>query len=142
MMRRILALAFLFVGLAVSAGRASAQGMALLPSGVTLRIHGPQTVITGVLEQQSIDSVWLRPRGANQITRSIAVPLIRRVEQARPAYTKSILVGTGLGIALGAALYPITSHSDHDVVIGLSVVAGAVAGILFPHTDWVPVPLR
>ncbi|MHB1862692.1 MAG: hypothetical protein ACYCVL_06930 [Gemmatimonadaceae bacterium] len=142
MMRRFLALALLFVGLAVAARPASAQGIAPLPSGVTLRIHGPQTAITGVLQQQSMDSVWLRPRGANQVTRSIAVPLILRVEQARPAYTKSILVGTALGIALGAALYPVTSHNDHDVVIGLSVIAGAVTGIMFPHTDWVPVPLR
>ncbi|HVA56912.1 MAG: hypothetical protein WBQ26_09590 [Gemmatimonadaceae bacterium] len=144
MMRRIVALLLVAAGLCVVARPAAAQssGIAPLPSGVTLRVNGPGSTITGVLYQQSIDSVWLRPRGENEAVRAIAVSRITRVDAAQPAYAKSVLVGTGLGLLLGAALYPITSHNDHDVFIGLSLVAGAAAGLIFPHTDWTPVPFR
>ncbi len=143
-MRRIVALSLAVAALCVAARPALAQsaGIAPLPSGVTLRINGPASNLTGVLYQQSVDSVWLRSRGADQAVRAIAVPAVTRVDQARPAYTESVLVGTGLGILLGAALYPITSHNDHDVFIGLSVMVGAAAGLIFPHTDWIPVPFR
>jgi hypothetical protein len=141
-MRRLFALLLVLGGLAAVASPACAQTIALLPSGVTLRINGPQSKITGVLYSQSVDSVSLRPRGDNETIRTIAVSRITRVDQAQPAYVKSVLVGTGLGVLLGAALYPITSHNDHDIFIGLSVISGAVAGVLFPHTDWVPVPLH
>jgi hypothetical protein len=142
-MRRIYALLFVSLGLAAVAAPASAQSaIAPLPSGVTLRVRGPNTSITGVLYQQSVDSVWVQQRGANQPVRGIAVSQITRVDREQPAYVKSVLVGTGLGILLGAALYPITSHNDHDVFIGFSFIGGAVAGLLFPHSDWVPVSLR
>jgi hypothetical protein len=139
-MRRFFALLIVCGGLAAVASPASAQSaIAPLPSGVTLRINGPGSNLIGVLYQQTIDSVWVRPRGDNQVPRSIAVPQMVRVDQAKPEYAKSILVGTGIGILVGAALYPMTSHGDHDLFIGLSVIGGAVAGMLFPHTSWVPV---
>ena len=142
-MRRLFACLIVIGGLAAVAAPASAQSsIALLPSGVTLRINAPGSNIVGVLYRQSIDSVWLRPRGDNEPVRSIAVSQIVRVDQARPEYAKSILVGTGIGILVGAALYPITSHNDHDVFIGLSVIGGAVAGMVFPHTGWVRVLLH
>lgn len=143
MMRRLLALVLVFAGLAAGAHPAAAQApLAPLPSGVTLRINGPASHIAGVLDRQSVDSVWLRPRGENAMTRSIAVANITRVEMARPAYARSVLMGTVLGGLLGAALYPIVSHNDHDLAIGLSVIAGAAAGLMFPRTDWIPVALR
>ncbi len=142
-MRRFFAFLIVIGGLAAVAAPASAQSsIAPLPSGVTLRINGPGSNIIGVLYEQSIDSVWVRPRGDNTMIRSIAVSRITRVDQERPEYAKSILVGTGIGILVGAALYPITSHNDHDVFIGLSVIGGAVAGMLFPHAGWVPVLLH
>ncbi|MGH7669530.1 MAG: hypothetical protein ACRENQ_08535 [Gemmatimonadaceae bacterium] len=142
-MRRLFACLIVIGGLAAVAAPASAQSsIALLPSGVTLRINAPGSNIVGVLYRQSIDTVWLRPRGDNEPVRSIAVSQIVRVDQARPEYAKSILVGTGIGILVGAALYPITSHNDHDVFIGLSVIGGAVAGMVFPHTGWVRVLLH
>jgi hypothetical protein len=142
-MRRFFAFLIVFGGLAALAAPASAQStIAPLPSGVTLRINGPGSKLIGVLYQQSIDSVWVRPRGDNQPIHGIAVSQIVRVDQARPEYAKSVLVGTGIGILVGAALYPITSHNDHDVFIGLSVIGGAVAGLLFPHTGWSSVPLH
>jgi hypothetical protein len=141
MMRRIVALSLAIAASSLAAGPAAAQsaGIAPLPSGVTLRVNGPGSSISGVLYQQSLDSIWLRQRGGDQEVRAIAVSQVASVEQARPAYTASVLVGTGLGILLGAALYPITSHNDHDVFIGLSVMVGAAAGLIFPHTDWIPV---
>jgi len=142
MMRRPFTLSLAFVGMYIVAPAASAQVIAPLPSAVTLRINGPASHLIGVLYQQSVDSVWLRPRGSDQATRGIAVSQIMTVEQAQPAYAKSLIVGTVIGIAVGAALYPITSHNDHDVFVGLSVLTGAVAGMMFPHIDWVPVPLR
>ncbi len=142
-MRRFFAFLIVIGGLAALAAPASAQSsIAPLPSGVTLRINGPGSKIIGVLYQQSIDSVWLRPRGENESIRGIPVAQITRVDEARPEYTQSILVGTGIGILVGAALYPITAHNDHDVFIGLSVIGGAVAGMLFPHTGWVRVLLH
>ncbi len=143
-MRRIVALSLAMAVMGAAARPVAAQtaGIAPLPSGVTLRVNGPGSAITGVLYQQSIDSVWLRERGGNQAIHSIAVPGITGVELSRPQYTQSVLVGTGLGILLGAALYPITSHNDHDVAIGFSLLAGAAAGLLWPHTEWVPVPFR
>lgn len=142
-MRRFFAFLIVIVGLAAGAAPASAQStIAPLPSGVTLRINGPGSNLIGVLYQQSIDSVWVRARGENESIRSIAVSQITRVDRARPEYAKSVLVGTGIGILVGAALYPITSHNDHDVFIGLSVISGAVAGLLFPHTGWVSVLLH
>jgi hypothetical protein len=142
-MRRLFALSIVFAGLATVAAPAAAQSaIALLPSGVTLRINGPGSDLVGVLYQQSLDSVWLRQRGNNTIVRSIAVPRIQRVDQARPEYVKSMLVGTGLGVLVGVALYSVTPHSDHDLYIGLSVIGGAVAGLLFPHTAWKSVPLH
>lgn len=142
-MRRFFAFLIVIGGLSAFAAPASAQSaIAPLPSGVTLRINGPGSDLVGVLYQQSFDSVWVRQRGNNQPIRSIAVSRIVRVDQARPEYAKSVLVGTGIGLLVGAALYPITSHNDHDVFIGLSVIGGAVAGLLFPHTGWSSVPLH
>ena len=142
-MRRFFALVIVLGGLAVAASPASAQSsIALLPSGVTLRINGPGSNLIGVLYQQSLDSVWVRPLANNQDPRGIAIPQITRVDQAKPEYGKSILVGTGIGLLVGVALYPITAHNDHDIFIGLSVIGGAVAGMLFPHVSWVPVPLH
>lgn len=142
-MRRFLACVIVLGGLAAAAAPASAQSsIAPLPSGVTLRINGPGSNLIGVLYRQSIDSVWVRLRGDNEPVRSIAVSQVVRVDRARPEYAKSILVGTGIGILVGAALYPITSHNDHDVFIGLSVIGGAVAGMVFPHTGWVRVLLH
>ncbi len=142
-MRRFFAFLIVIGGLTAIGTPASAQSaIAPLPSGVTLRINGPGSNLIGVLYQQSLDSVLVRPRGNNETVRSIAVSRIVRVDRARPEYAKSILVGTGIGVLVGAALYPITSHNDHDVFIGLSVIGGAVAGMLFPHTGWVPVLLH
>ena len=141
-MRRLFTLLLVLGGLAAVGSPAAAQVLAPLPSGVTLRINGPQAHLLGVLYSQSVDSVSVRKRGDNQPVQTIAAANITRVEQAQPAYAKSVLVGTGLGVLLGAALYPITSHDDHDLFIGLSVIGGAVAGLMFPHTDWVPVRLH
>ncbi|MDE3128382.1 MAG: hypothetical protein KGL38_10280 [Gemmatimonadota bacterium] len=143
MMRRFLALLLAVAGLTAGARSAAAQSaIAPLPSGVTLRVHGPQTMITGVLYQQGLDSVWLRAGGGSRQIRGVAISQITRVEQAHPAYVRSVLLGTGLGALLGAALYPVSAHNDHDVVIGGSVLAGAMFGLLFPRTDWVTVPLH
>jgi hypothetical protein len=141
-MRRFFALLIVAGSFAAVASPASAQSLAALPSGVTLRVHGPQSYITGVLYQQSVDSVWVRARGDDAPVQGMAAANITRVEEAQPAYAKSVLVGTGLGVLLGAALYPITAHNDHDVFIGFSVLGGAFAGLLFPHTEWVPVAIH
>ncbi len=142
-MRRFFAFVLVFAGFAAFAAPAAAQSeIALLPSGVTLRINGPASHLEGVLYQQSVDSVWLRARGENAVPRGIAVSQIRSVDQAHRDYARSILVGTGLGALLGAALYPITAHNDHDIFIGLSVIGGAMAGLIFPHVSWVPIPLH
>lgn len=143
MMRRFFALLLVFAGFAAAARPAAAQStIALLPSGVTLRIHGQGATISGVLYQQGLDSVWLRSRAGDQTIRGIAIPAITSVERAQPAYAKSVLLGAGLGILVGAALYPSTSHNDHDVVIGSTMFAGTLLGLLFPRTDWIPVPLH
>jgi hypothetical protein len=151
MMRRIFALLLAFAGLAAGAQSAAAQSaitpaaqstIALLPSGVTLRIHGLNSSITGVLYQQGIDSVWVRPLGTGPATRAMATSAITSVQRARPAYVRSVLMGTGLGAVLGALLYSVSSHNDHDIVIGGSVLAGAMAGLIFPRTDWISVPLH
>ncbi len=143
MMRRFFALLLVGAGLAAGAHPAAAQStIAPLPSGVTLRVHGPQTTISGVLYQQGLDSVWLRSEGGTQTVRAVAVSQITRVEQAHRAYARSVLIGTGLGALLGAALYPASSHNDHDLVIGGTVLTGAMLGLIFPRIDWVPVPLR
>lgn len=141
-MRRIFALVLVLGGLAVVGSPAVAQSLAPLPSGVTLRINGPQSHLMGVLYSQSVDSVSVRQRGDNEVVHAIAATSITRVEQSKPAYVKSMLIGAGLGVLLGAALYPITPHADHDLYIGLSVIGGAVAGLVFPRTDWVPVTLH
>ncbi len=143
MMRRFFALLLVFAGLAAGAQPAAAQsGIALLPSGVTLRIHGQGTTISGVLYQQGLDSVWVRSGGGNQAIRSLAVSQITSVEQAHREYTKSVLMGAALGILAGVALYPTTSHNDHDVVIGSTFFVGTMLGLIFPRTDWIPVPLH
>ena len=142
-MRRLFALLQVLGGLTAVASPAAAQSaIAPLPSGVTLRVHGSGMTITGVLYQQSVDSVWVRARGNDQAVRGIATGRITAVEQAKPAYLKSVLVGTALGAGLGAVLYTVSAHNDHDIFVGFSVIAGAVAGSLFPHTDWSPVPLH
>lgn len=143
MMRRFFALLLVGAGLAGRPHTAAAQStIAPLPSGVTLRVRGPQTLTTGVLYQQGLDSVWLRSNGAARTIRAVPVSRITGVDRAQPAYARSVLLGTGLGALLGAALYPVSSHDDHDIVIGGSVLVGAMAGLLFPRTDWIPVPLH
>ncbi|MDE3152181.1 MAG: hypothetical protein KGL93_08035 [Gemmatimonadota bacterium] len=140
-MRRFFAF-LLGLGFAAASPAAAQSVVAPLPSGVTLRIHGPGSSITGVLYQQSVDSVWLRRRGSDAAIRGIAVANIQRVEEAQPAYALSVLAGTGLGGLVGAALYSVTAKNDRDLTVGLSVITGAVMGLLFPHTNWVPVRLH
>lgn len=142
-MRRFFALVLVFAGFTVAAAPAAAQSaITALPSGVTLRINGPASHLEGLLYQQSVDSVWLRASGRNAEPRGIAVSQITSVDRAQPQYVKSILIGTGVGALVAAALYNVTVKGDRDIAVGFSIIGGAVAGMLFPHIDWVPVPLH
>ncbi|HET7631757.1 MAG TPA: hypothetical protein VFK16_05495 [Gemmatimonadaceae bacterium] len=142
MTRRFLALLLALGGVAALAPAATAQAIAPLPSGVVLRVHANQSIMTGVLYAQSVDSVWLRQRGDRVAVQGAAISQITRVERAHPEYVKSLLVGTALGGVLAAALYTITSPGDRDMAVGFSVIAGAVAGLVFPHVGWAQVPLH
>jgi hypothetical protein len=142
MMRRLFALVLTLGGLLAVATPAAAQTIAPLPSGVVLRVHGGGASATGVLYSQSADSVWLRQDNKAESLRGFSVSQITKVEQAKPEYAKSLIVGTAAGLLLGAVLNPIVSPGDRDIAMGFSVIAGAVAGLVFKHTHWVQVPLR